>query len=148
MEQIQYLIPAAVITNSEGKILFLKKETARVDICIDKWELPGGTINFGETVEQALKRKIRDYIGVDVQIKNIIPYIHSYTTTGRLNGEEKEMQFHVLGIICSLDKNQQIKLTADRIKDYTYLSYEDYSNLPEDQRVPGDLEILKSFQNL
>lgn len=57
MEQIQYLIPAALIIGPDQKILLIKKSTARTEICIDKWEIPGGTIKFGENFEQALKRR-------------------------------------------------------------------------------------------
>lgn len=141
MDKVQYLIPAALILDSEGKILFAKKSAARTEICIDKWELPGGTIKFGESVEEGLKRKIKEYFSVDIEIDKIIPYIHSYTAPGKLDGKEVEMQFFVIGIKSHIISGE-IKPLKGKIKEYKYLSIEEYTSLPEDQRVPGDLEII------
>lgn len=111
MEQVQYLIPAALIIDPDKKILFVKKSTARTQICIDKWEIPGGTINFGENF---------------------------------LDGQQVEMQFHVVGALCHISGNDQITPQQERIKEYQWFSVEEFSKLPEDQRVPGDLEIIKT----
>lgn len=145
MEQIQYLIPAAVITNSEYQILFLKKKTARTNICIDKWELPGGTIQFGENFYDALKRKVKDYLGIDVDPQEIIPYVHSYVTDGKIDDQPVQMQFHVIGVLCQIVGESEIELNQERISEFTWMNKEDFFNLPEDERVPGDAEILKAL---
>jgi 8-oxo-dGTP diphosphatase len=58
MEQQPQLAVRAIIQNGDGKILILKR--ANTQHGKDEWCLPGGKIGFGESVEQTLKREIRD----------------------------------------------------------------------------------------
>lgn len=46
-----------------GKILLIKKKTGPYD---GKLDLPGGTIEFGETPEVALKRELMEETGIEV----------------------------------------------------------------------------------
>ncbi|MGM0878789.1 MAG: NUDIX domain-containing protein [Bacillota bacterium] len=64
----QSIIPAvsAVIFYEENKILLQE----RVDN--EKWSLPGGQIEPGETVEDAIKREVREETGVDVRVNKIV----------------------------------------------------------------------------
>jgi len=44
-----------------------------------KWEFPGGKINPGETAEDCIIREIREELGVDIQIRTLLPpSSHSY----------------------------------------------------------------------
>lgn len=142
-----YLIPAALIVNSGKEILLIKKSSAKTALCVDRWEIPGGTLKFGEKFKDGAKRKVKQYLGLDIEVGDIIPYVHSNITTGRLNGEEVEMQFYVEGVRCTLvDEKQELQLQEGRIKDARWFSKDEYLRLAEDGRVPGDLEIIRASE--
>lgn len=57
----------AIIMNQKGEIL-LEKRSKKMWYYPDMWGLPGGLIEYGETIEQAIKRELREELGVDSQI--------------------------------------------------------------------------------
>ena len=52
-----------LIVNNEGKILLAKSHK-----WFDKYTLPGGHIEIGETMEEALKREVKEEVGLDVEV--------------------------------------------------------------------------------
>jgi mutator protein MutT len=56
----------AVIKNGDGKVFVVKEqhEGASPKPEYHRWELPGGGIDHGETVEEALKRELKEEVGV------------------------------------------------------------------------------------
>ena len=78
------LVPAAsaVVTNDRGEILMQR----RVDN--NFWALPGGTMDFGETIVQTAEREVREETGLDVHVDGIVgtfsdPATSSSTATAR-----------------------------------------------------------------
>lgn len=61
----------ALIFNDEGKLLLsLRGKAAKNER--GKWEIPGGAIEFGETIESGLKREIKEEIGVDIEVVEML----------------------------------------------------------------------------
>lgn len=57
----------ALIFNSEGKFLMaLRGPKAKNER--GKWEIPGGAVEWGETVEEALKREIKEELDVEIRV--------------------------------------------------------------------------------
>lgn len=57
----------AIIQNSKGEIL-LGKRNANMNNYPNFWGLPGGLIEYGETIEQAIKRELKEELGVDSEV--------------------------------------------------------------------------------
>ena len=63
----------AVITNDQGQILLLKANYAD-----QRWGLPGGGLDLGETIHDALIRECREELGCDIHIDYLSGvYFHS-----------------------------------------------------------------------
>jgi len=55
-------VARAIIPDAEGRILILKRSATSTSG--GSWCLPGGKVDYGETVEQALAREVREETGL------------------------------------------------------------------------------------
>lgn len=58
----------AIIRNGEGKYLVLFK-SENEDINPNEIDIPGGRVEFGEEVEECLKREVKEEAGLDIEIE-------------------------------------------------------------------------------
>jgi 8-oxo-dGTP pyrophosphatase MutT (NUDIX family) len=60
--------PAAAVAlfDPEGRILLLRRKDN------DKWTMPGGTMDFGESLGQCAAREVREETGFDIEIRGLI----------------------------------------------------------------------------
>jgi mutator protein MutT len=68
MESIRVGI-AAIIKNSKGEILMIKRKKEPAKNLLG---FPGGGIEFGETIEQATMREVKEETGFDVKVGKIL----------------------------------------------------------------------------
>lgn len=62
----------AFIINDKGEVLLMKRsQNAKNER--GKWEAPGGAVEFGETLEEAIRREMREELGVEIEIKKQFP---------------------------------------------------------------------------
>ena len=57
---------AAIIFDTEGNILLQKRRD------VGLWGLPSGHVEFGETVEQAIIREVKEETGANAKVKRLI----------------------------------------------------------------------------
>ncbi len=100
-------IAVAVIKNEEGKV-FLQQRNEPGTEAHEKWNFPGGGIQFGEAPEEALKREVREEAGYEVEIVRLLPKIftHIWDSEGQIimlayecritGGSEKKQDLEVL----------------------------------------------------
>ena len=62
-----------VLVTSEGRGVLLALRD--VDPCRGMWNLPGGTVRFGERLIDAVKRVAADELGVSVRVGPLVGYI-------------------------------------------------------------------------
>ena len=62
----------AMIFNDKGQ-LFLSKRSQNCKNERGCWENPGGSVEFGETLEQAVRREIMEEYGADIEITEQFP---------------------------------------------------------------------------
>ena len=61
----------ALIFNSEGKV-FLARRGPKARNESGKWDFPGGGVEFGETVQDAVKREIKEEFEMDIEVKELL----------------------------------------------------------------------------
>jgi mutator protein MutT len=65
----------AVIVDAQGKI-FLAKRGKEARNESGKWEFPGGAVEFGEALEQALVREVREEYGFEVEVQELLDVVN------------------------------------------------------------------------
>lgn len=77
MKKIQVLVGLGLLVNEENKILLTLRNDPKNAQTHKKWEIPGGGVEFGETITQTVKREMKEEVGVDVKILDHSPIIES-----------------------------------------------------------------------
>lgn len=71
----QIIAVFAVIRNAEGKFLMQKRHHPKTPAVHDKWEFPGGGIDFGSSPKETLIRECKEEIGCIVVPERLLPLI-------------------------------------------------------------------------
>jgi 8-oxo-dGTP diphosphatase len=66
----------AVIWNAAGEIVLIRRGQ---EPRLGEWSIPGGRLEWGETVEAALLREVREETGLNVEIAGLIDVVDSVT---------------------------------------------------------------------
>lgn len=77
LEKKQITVVIGLIRNEDGKILLQKRLDTLIPAANEKWELPGGRVEFGELPEEALVREVREEAGCAIGIQQLLPLVQS-----------------------------------------------------------------------
>lgn len=64
----------AMIFNTEGKV-FIAQRGPKARNERGKWDFPGGSVEFGETCEDAIKREIKEEFDFDIEVIELLEVI-------------------------------------------------------------------------
>lgn len=116
MEDNFHLGIKALIRNYAGQILLLKvnKEKLKGFTGEAYWDIPGGRIQKGQTVEETLKREVEEEIGAK-EVLNIKPFSMVLSKIRIPQGDDS------VGLIlgaytCEIPENTEIKLSNEHIE--------------------------------
>lgn len=116
----------AVILKDDSIVLVKRKN----DPFKGFWALPGGFVEYGETVEDAVKREVREETGLGVEILKLV---------GVYSDPERDPRGHTITVVF-LCRQVDGVLHAD--SDAKAADYHSLSNLPElafdHKRIVGD----------
>jgi len=105
------IVGSAIIENKKGEILLVKSPKWN-----NKWTMPGGHIEPGEGIEEALLREAEEEIGLKMRSKGIIAF-------GELIGSKdfhRPAHFIYFDILCKTD-NSSIKLDKKELFEYRWV---------------------------
>jgi len=91
LRELPYVVVAAAILQREGKILLTRRKLDAHQGGL--WEFPGGKQELGETLEQCLRRELKEEI--DIEVNGLQ---HFYTLCHRYPEKEVELHFFTCSI--------------------------------------------------
>lgn len=129
MERKKPLITVdGIILNENGKILLIKRKNNPFK---DLWALPGGFVEYGEKVEDAVLREIKEETGLDVEIVKLF---------GVYSDPERDPRGHTISVVFHCKIVGGDLKGADDAKEAKWFKFKDDLKLAFDH-----LKILKDF---
>jgi XTP/dITP diphosphohydrolase len=119
----QTLVVAIGIIIQEGKVLMTKRNDPHRPDFHEAWEFPGGGVECGETVEQALVREVREETGFDVDILHRPSLIHTVARVAK----SWEYQVHVIPYICTV-RSGTLSVEDSGVIDHQWFTPESIGN--------------------
>lgn len=119
---IQVIVVAAIKQNN--RYLLTKRFDPENKLTHNRWQMPGGGLEFNETIIQCLHREVKEETGLRVKIIAFIPRIHEkiFPKSG----------WHgvAAGFVCEpIEKTPQVKLDKEA-SDYRWFLYKELKDLP------------------
>jgi len=115
-----------------GKVLLVKRI---IPPFIGFWVLPGGHVEYGEKTEEAVKREMKEELGVSVKIKSLF---------GVYSDPKRDPRYHAASVVYLLEKGKgKIRLNSEA-SEFEYFSLK---KLPskvgfDHRRILNDLKKL------
>ncbi|MCE9643694.1 NUDIX hydrolase [Candidatus Parcubacteria bacterium] len=119
-----------VLVSPNGKVVVCRNAHDQ-----DFWDLPGGVLNAGETLEIGLAREIREEIGVEPTIGEVI-------WAGTFIKRKTGLQTVAIAFRGSLDESTQFSFDDGEIAEVRWIGKED---LKEITLFPEYHKILENF---
>jgi nucleoside triphosphatase len=101
----------ALISNDEGKILLTRSHKWH-----NKYTIPGGHIELGETMAEAVKREVKEETGLDVEIVEFLLHQEAMFSSEFY----KRKHFIFFDYYCR-SGNQTVKLDQDELQDHVWV---------------------------
>jgi len=126
----------ALIFNPEGKIFLAKSHKWK-----DKYVVPGGHIELGEKIKDALKREIKEETGIDIYDIEFICF-HEFIFDKAF---WKKRHFIFFNYACKTN-SKEIKLNSEA-ESYIWVSINEALNLPIDPYTKKTIEEYLKLHN-
>ena len=125
----------ALIFNNQGKF-FITLRGPQANNERGKWEIPGGAVEFGETLEEAIVREIMEEHGIEVRVKELL-HVADHIIS-------KEKQHWVSPtLICEIVRGQPIIREPEKCSEFRWVSIEEAEKLPLSLVTQQDIIVLK-----
>jgi 8-oxo-dGTP diphosphatase len=123
----------AAVIERDGKYLITQRRSTAV--LPGLWEFPGGKVEPGESDEHALRRELRERVGVDVEVKGRMAHrLHNY------DGYSVELNLYQTVILAGQEPQ------ALRVAAYRWVGSNEFENYPFPAADQATMDLLLGFK--
>lgn len=124
----------AAIINNEKLLITLRAKGAKNEA--GKWEIPGGSVEFGETLEKALKREIKEELGIEIEVIELLDVCDHIIP-------EENQHWVSPTYVCRIKKGTPKILEPDKCEKIGWFTLNEATKLPLSIVTKHDLGKLK-----
>jgi len=106
----------AVIVNDKKQVL-LAKRGKKAKNERGKWEFPGGSVEFGDTMEATINREIKEELGVEIDLYEHLPAIDHIIS-------EENQHWVTSGFIARIKKGIPTVMEPEKCEGIEWFDYE------------------------
>ncbi len=117
----------------DGKILLIKRKNEPFK---GAWALPGGFVEYGETVEKAVLREVKEETGMDAKIKKLV---------GVYSDPARDPRGHTISIVFLLEAEGRSKAGSDA-KEAKFFDLNDLPSLAFDHKKIIE-DAIQTYKN-
>jgi 8-oxo-dGTP diphosphatase len=123
----------AAVIERDGKYLITQRRSTAV--LPGLWEFPGGKVEPGESDEHALRRELRERVGVDVEVKGRMAHrLHRY------DGYSVELNLYQTSILAGHEPQ------ALRVNEVRWVASNEFENYPFPAADQATMDLLLGFK--
>ena len=121
------------IIKQQNKYLFTLRNDENSSMH-NKWQIPGGGLEFGEQPHETLHREVREELGTVVKLLRTDPFVDT-----EIRGK---WQGIFISYVCELqDQNAEI-IINEEASDYKWLTFEELQSV---ESLPGCVELIEKI---
>lgn len=132
----QQTITACAFIYNNGKVLVGKRAETKQHFP-GKWELPGGHIEFGETIREGLIRELLEEYNINIELDKL------YSEFTWVGGNEHVIE--VLYIAHMVNPNQKITMNEKELSDFAWITEKEVDTYFADNDDEGKA-VKKGFE--
>ncbi len=118
-QMFKIAVSAYIVNNN--KILLLKRSDNEAFLP-GKWEVPGGGIDVGESIEQGVMREVKEEAGIDVTVKDLFGYFEFV--------DGKGVQTVNLNFLCVMDDGYgDVDVALGEMQEAQWVESEDFDEV-------------------
>lgn len=137
-EKKQFFIVKGLVVDNQKRILFIRRKREFHKEAHNRWEFPGGKVEFGESPKNTAKREVKEESGYNIKVEYLLPKLLS----SKWVSPERESQQILACYVCKLISGKS-NLNDHAVSDIRWF---DIKEVPKDfECLPGTIDFLKLY---